>query len=212
MDKIINHASNFDNNDVEIVAKEPLYQGFFEMRKYQFKHRLFKGGWSPVIAREVFERGHAVAVLLYDPDLTEFVLIEQFRIGAMPTSDSPWLIEIVAGIVEKGEVAEEVCAREAYEEAGVGITDLYKAMSYLSSPGGTTERIHVYVGKVDACGAIGVHGLDHEGEDILVHRVKEQQAINWLAEGKIDNAASIIALQWFQLNKQKVLDEWNKKL
>lgn len=181
------------------------------MVKYQFTHRLFSGKQSPVIHREVFERGHAVAVLLYDPELSEFVLIEQFRIGAMATSDSPWLIEIVAGIVEQGEEPEEVCRREALEEAGVEITKLHKAMSYLSSPGGTTERIHVYVGQVDASCAEGVHGLEHEGEDIYVHRVSEHEAVKWLSEGKIDNAASVIALQWFAINKQSVLNEWNRK-
>lgn len=193
------------------MSKTPLFKGFFEMVKYRFTHRLFAGQQSGEIEREVFERGHAVAVLLYDPGLAEFVLIEQFRIGAMATSASPWLIEIVAGIVEKGEEPEEVCKREAFEEAGVNITALHKALSYLSSPGGTTERIHVYIGCVDASVAEGIHGLDHEGEDILVHRVKEHRAINWLKQGKIDNAASVIALQWFALNKQSVLDEWNRK-
>lgn len=201
----------FGNQDVEILDKAPLFKGFFEMVKYRFTHRLFAGGKSGEIVREVFERGHAVAVLLYDPDLSEFVLIEQFRIGAMATSDSPWLIEIVAGIVEEGEHPEEVCRREAFEESGVQISALHKAMSYLSSPGGTTERIHVFVGRVDATHASGVHGLDHEGEDILVHRVKEADALQWLKEGKIDNAASVIALQWFALNKQDVLDEWDRE-
>ncbi len=201
----------FGKSDVEILAKTPLFKGFFEMVKYRFTHSLFAGGKSAEIEREVFERGHAVAVLLFDPDLAEFVLIEQFRIGALATSDSPWLIEIVAGIVEEGEEAEEVCKREALEESGVQITALHKAMSYLSSPGGTTERIHVYIGRVDASQASGVHGLDHEGEDILVHRVKEAHALQWLKEGKIDNAASVIALQWFALNKQDVLNEWNRE-
>jgi ADP-ribose pyrophosphatase len=199
----------YSSADVEVVKKESLYQGFFKMVKYHFKHKLHGGGWGPVIQREIFERGHAVAVLPYDPVLQEFVFIEQLRIGALATSDSPWLLEVVAGIIDPGEVAEDVCRREAMEEAGVEITQLYKALSYLSSPGGTTERLHIYIGKVDASQAEGVHGLDYEGEDILVHRVGEQEALNWINQGKIDNAASLIALQWFAMNKQRVLDDWN---
>lgn len=178
------------------------------MIKYAFKYRLFQGGWSKVVEREIFERGHAVGVLLYDPLLAEFVMIEQIRIGAMATCQSPWLIEIVAGIIDEGETPENVCKREALEEAGVEISHLRKALSYLASPGGTTERLDVYIAKVDASKAHGVHGLEYESEDILVHRVAEQQAIDWIEQGVVENAATLIALQWFCLNKAKILDEW----
>ncbi|WP_340678465.1 ADP-ribose diphosphatase [Paraglaciecola sp.] len=201
----------FCAKDVKIIKTEALYNGFFKMVKYAFRYRLFQGGWSKVVEREIFERGHAVAVLLYDPLLAEFVLIEQVRIGALATSDSPWLIEIVAGIIEPGEEPEEVCKRESVEEAGVEISCLRKALSYLASPGGTTERLHIYVAKVDASKAHGVHGLDYESEDILVHRVAEQQAMAWLEDGVLENAATLIALQWFALNKSKVLQEWNSQ-
>jgi ADP-ribose pyrophosphatase len=120
------------------------------------------------------------------------------------------LFEIVAGIIEPDEQPEEVCHRESLEEAGIAITQLSKALSYLSSPGGTTERLHIYIGKVDASKAKGVHGLEYEGEDILVHRVAESKAMKWIEQGIIDNAAALIALQWFAINKNKVLDEWNR--
>ena len=201
----------FSAQDIKIIKKESLYEGFFKMIKYHFRHRLFEGGWSGVVQREVFERGHAVAVLPYDPLLEEFVMIEQVRIGALATSDCPWLLEIVAGIIDPGETPEEVCIREAQEEAGLTLSHLHKALSYLASPGGTTERLHIYVAKVDASEAEGVFGLEHESEDILVHRVAESQALEWINEGKIENSASLIALQWFALNKQRVLDDWSKK-
>jgi ADP-ribose pyrophosphatase len=199
---------SYGPQDIQVLKKEPLYNGFFNMVKYSFKHKLYKGGWSDVIEREIFERGHAVAVLLYDPSLDEFVMIEQIRIGALPTSESPWLLEVVAGIIDEGETAENVCRREAEEEAGVQVKKLTKALSYLSSPGGTTERLHIYVGEVDATQAQGIHGLEYEGEDILVHRVSASQANAWIDEGKVDNAATLIALQWFAMNKQKILGMW----
>lgn len=208
MKKISQNIQNYGRQDIQVLKKEPLYSGFFNMVKYSFRHKLFKGGWSGVIEREVFERGHAIAVLLYDPVLDEFVMIEQIRIGALPTSDSPWLLEVVAGIIDEGETPENVCRREAEEEAGVTVNKLTKALSYLSSPGGTTERLHIYLGEVDATQAQGVHGLEYEGEDILVHRVASSQAIAWIEEGKVDNAATLIALQWFVMNKQRVLGMW----
>jgi ADP-ribose pyrophosphatase len=199
----------FSSQDVQILSKETLYKGFFKMVKYAFKHKLFKGGWSNVVEREIFERGHAIAVLPYDPVSDEFVMIEQIRIGALPTSTSPWLLEVVAGIIDEGETAEDVCLREAQEEAGLDIQKLYKALSYLSSPGGTTERLHIYVGLVDASDAKGVYGLEYENEDILVHRVPTSVAFEWINQGKIDNAATLIALQWFAMNKQLVLEKWS---
>ncbi len=175
------------------------------MHKYRFKHKLYNGEWSVPVEREVFERGHAAVVLPYDPVLKEFVLIEQIRIGALETSEQPWLIECVAGIIDEGETAESVCIREAQEEAGLVIKKLIPAMSYLASPGGTTERLDVFIGIVDAENAGGVHGLDHEDEDILVHRVPEKTAREWLNQGKIENSGTIIAMQWFFLNKDDIL-------
>ncbi len=198
----------FNSQDVKIVTKEPLYDGFFNMVRYGFQHKKYDGSWTNTISREVFERGHAVAVLPYDPDTQEFVLIEQVRIGAVPTSDSPWLIEIIAGIIDEGESEQDVCCREAQEEAGIELSNVTKALSYLASPGGTTERLHVYVARTDATRASGVHGLAEESEDILVLRVAEDTVREWLATGKIDNAASIIALQWFFMNKQSLLQQW----
>ena len=96
--------------DVEVIEKKTPFQGFFRLDHYRLKHRLFEGGWSSEMSREIFERGHAVSLLPYDPDLDRLVLIEQFRPGAYASLSSgwfnddasPWLIECVAGIIEKG--------------------------------------------------------------------------------------------------------------
>jgi ADP-ribose pyrophosphatase len=200
--------AQYTNDDVKILTEETVFKGFFEMKRVQVRHKLFNGGWSRVLSREMFERGHAVAVLPYDPNTQEFVLIEQFRFGAMATCDSPWLYEVIAGMIEPNEEIADVCHRESFEEAGILLTDLQKVLSYLSSPGGTTERLHIYMAKTDTTLAKGVHGLESESEDIMVHRVKESDAREWLDNGKIDNAAAIIALQWFFLNKQKLLKSW----
>ncbi|MCV2883600.1 ADP-ribose diphosphatase [Aestuariibacter sp. AA17] len=202
-------VQKFSCDDVEIVEKNVMSDGFFKLKEYRVKHKLFRGGWSPTLSREILERGHAVAVLPYDPVLNEFVMVQQFRTGAMATCDNPWLIEIIAGMIEPEEAREDVCIREAKEEAGIDIQDLHFALSYLSSPGGTTERIHIYMARVDTSQAEGVHGLDSEHEDILVMRVPEIDAMAMLREGKIDNAASVIALQWFALNKESLLKQWS---
>ncbi|PQQ22756.1 ADP-ribose diphosphatase [Photorhabdus hindustanensis] len=198
-----------DKQDVEIITKKSLYNGFFKLTNYRFRHRLFAGGWSEEVSREVFERGHAGALLPYDPRRDEVVLIEQIRIPAIETKATPWLLEIVAGMIEEGEEVEQVVRRETMEEAGIEVKRCKPVLSYLSSPGGTTERISVMVGEVDATTATGIHGLSGEHEDIRVHVVSREQAYHWMEEGIIDNATSVIAIQWLALHHEKLKKEWN---
>ena len=198
----------FSHQDVAIVSKQSLYNGFFKMVQYTLKHKLFSGGWSPEITREMFERGHAVALLPYDPVTDEFVLIQQFRLGAMATTESPWLVEVIAGMIDPGLDAEAVCHKEAQEEAGIELKHLTKVCSYLSSPGGTTERLELFLAQTDSTVAHGIHGVENEAEDIKVLRVPRLEAKEWLETGVIDNAAAIIILQHFFLHEQVILKEW----
>lgn len=200
----------FAKNDVEIIARETLYSGFFSMELYRFRHRLFNGEMSGEIKREIFERGHAAVLLPFDPVRDEVVLVEQIRIAAYDVSESPWLLEMVAGMIEEGESVEDVVRREALEEAGLVVGRTKPVLSYLASPGGTSERLSIMVGEVDATTAEGIHGLADENEDIRVHVVSREQAYQWVEEGKIDNAASVIALQWLQLHYQTLRNEWKK--
>ncbi|MHC9003935.1 ADP-ribose diphosphatase [Enterobacter adelaidei] len=200
----------FAKNDVEIIAREMLYSGFFSMELYRFRHRLFNGEMSGEIRREIFERGHAAVLLPFDPVRDEVVLVEQIRIAAYDVSESPWLLEMVAGMIEEGESVEDVARREALEEAGLVVGRTKPVLSYLASPGGTSERLSIMVGEVDATTADGIHGLADENEDIRVHVVSREQAYQWVEEGKIDNAASVIALQWLQLHYQTLRNEWKK--
>ncbi|PSV09761.1 ADP-ribose diphosphatase [Photobacterium leiognathi] len=196
---------SFGMEDVDILAKETVYQGFFKMVKYRFRHKLFAGGWSGEISREMFERGHAAALLPYDPITDEVVLIEQFRVGAMAAGCEPWQLEIVAGMIDhQDESAEDVVKREAVEEAGLTVAELEKVTRYLSSSGGCSEMLDIFVGTVDSTQAGGIHGLAEESEDIRVHVVSREQAYEWVESGKIENAASIIALQWLQLNYSRL--------
>ncbi|MCT4707745.1 ADP-ribose diphosphatase [Enterobacteriaceae bacterium H11S18] len=196
-------------NDVEIIARETLYRGFFSLELYRFRHRLFNGAMSGEVRREIFERGHAAVLLPYDPVRDEVVLIEQIRIAAYDTSPTPWLLELIAGMIEEGESVEDVARREAIEEAGLVVGRTKPVMNYLASPGGTSERLSVLVGEVDATTAEGIHGLEVENEDIRVHVVSREQAYQLVEEGSIDNAASVIALQWLQLHYEKLREEWN---
>lgn len=203
----------FHQKDVEILDKRTVFQGFFQINEYKMRHRLFRGGWSEVVTREMFERGHAVVVLPYDVNSDQLVLVEQIRLGAKQSSQSPWLLEAVAGMIGKDEQGddenlEQVARREALEEAGLSLGRLEPMLSYLSSPGGTTERIHLFLGELTSPVHPGIFGLAEEHEDIRVHLVPRNDAMALLAAGKIDNAATVIALQWLELHHSKISAAW----
>ncbi|MEQ1543419.1 NUDIX domain-containing protein [Methyloglobulus sp.] len=186
----------------EIVKKDVVYSGFYQMEKYYLKHTLFGGGWSGEFSRELFRRTNCVAVLLYDPDADKVVLIEQFRIGAAANPERAWLVEIVAGAIDEGETPEQVAHRESKEEAGCDILELILINRFYTTPGGSSEQISLFYGRVDSTQVGGIHGLDHEDEDILVYTVPFDEAYKMLDEGKIESGIPIIAIQWLALHRE----------
>ena len=184
-----------------------LYKKYFQLEEYSLSHELYRGGYSKIFTREIFERGSVVALLPYDPKRRKVVLIEQFRAGAIRDEQSPWLIECVAGVIEAGEVEDQVAIRESREEAGCDIEQLHTISRYYVSPGGTSEECTLYCGIVDSTGVGGVHGLAEENEDIRVEVVDSEIAYAWLEEGKIKSSATIIALQWLQLNEARLINK-----
>ncbi|MEE2760792.1 MAG: NUDIX domain-containing protein [Pseudomonadota bacterium] len=197
------------DEQIQVQERSTPYRGFMRLDVYRLRHHDFNGGWSIDLSREVLERGNAVAVLPYDPDRDEVVLIEQFRIGAYTATEaSPWQIEIVAGMIESHQLAEETAHRETEEETGLAIYELEPVHHYLSSPGCTSETIQMYCGRVDATNAGGLSGVAHEGEYIRVFTVSTEEAFAMLDSGRIENGMTIIALQWLKLNRQRLLDAW----
>ena len=211
LEKKMSEIQHFSQQDIEILGEQTLYEGFFTLKRIQFKHKLFAGGESGVVTRELLIKGAASAVIAYDPKEDSVILVEQVRIGAAyhPESNrSPWLLELIAGMVEKDEKPEEVALRESEEEAGIQVKNLTHCLSVWDSPGGTVERIHLFAGEVDSLQAKGIHGLAEENEDIRVHVVKREQSYQWMCEGKIDNGIAVIGLQWLQLNYAQLQQSW----
>jgi ADP-ribose pyrophosphatase len=196
--------------DVKILSIEPVYKGFYRVEKYLLRHPLFAGGWSAPFTRELITRYRVAAALPYDPVADKVVLIEQFRVGALEDETSPWLLEMVAGILTTGESLEELAKRETTEEAGLTAEELMPICDYWVSPGGTNERVALFCAKVDASHAGGIHGLADEHEDIRVHVFSSEEAFSMVRSGRINNAATIIALQWLELNLKKVQNKWAK--
>lgn len=204
-----NCQSPFTAEDVEILKTETPFRGFFRVDKVTLRHRAYEGGWAAPVAREIFVRGEAAAVLPYDPGRQEILLVEQFRVGALGWRASPWCLELIAGIADQpGEAHDDLVRREAGEEAGITLHEVEPICHYMPSPGGSDERLSLFVARADLAGAGGIHGHAHEGEDIRVVTVPVSEIPALLASGLLDNAASIIALQWLQLHKSDIDARW----
>lgn len=201
-------ASSFSAHDIEILERSEPHTGFLRVQHYRLRHRLFSGGWTPTLDREVCLRGAAAGVLPYDPERDVVVLIEQFRVGPLAVGAAPWMVEIVAGIIDPGETPEAVAIREGVEECGCTITELLPITRYFPSPGSFAEEVHLFCGRVDSRVAAEMGGLAHDGEDIRVLVVPWRRARAALDRGDYSNAATIIALQWLALNRRRVRHAW----
>lgn len=190
---------HFEAQDVKVLETTSCHQGFIKIDRLSMQFPLFKGGLSEVVLREVAKRPSAVAVLLYDPEHKQVVMIEQFRAGAVYTAHSPWLLEIVAGVIESSDTPEQAAVREVFEETGLNILSLIPICHYLPSPAILSENVFLYCATVHAPKSGGIFGLAEEAEDIKVHVFSAEEAFEHLASGHIVSAPAWISLQWLQL-------------
>jgi ADP-ribose pyrophosphatase len=200
------------SDDLEILSRDTVFQGFFRVERFHLRHRLYAGGWSEEIEREVFERGHTVAVLLYDAEADAVVLVEQFRLPPHLAGLPAWQTEIVAGIVGPDDAShQDVARREAREEAGVAVTGaLLPIHRIMPSPGGSSEVVDLFCAPIDSRDAEGVHGLAHEHEDTKVLVLPYRTAMARLEAGIITSSPTVIALYWLAKHRARLRREWRR--
>ncbi|MDB5408153.1 MAG: nudF [Rhodospirillales bacterium] len=199
-----------DDAALEILACETAYRGFFRIDRYRLRQR-HHDGWTPELTREVIVQPDAVGVLLYDPDRDTVVLIEQLRLPAHLAGFPARQIEIVAGLIDTDEDAAAVAIREVGEETGLAlIGDLLPIRRFQTSPGGSTETVTVFCGRVDSRTAAGLHGLADEHEEIRVLAVSAAAALAMLESGAITNSLALLALYWLAANRTALQRDWPK--
>ena len=187
----------------EIINKKNIHSGFFKMNEYILKYKKYDGSWSKEVKREIFGGAMVSAVLPYDPVKKEIVLIQQFRPGTIAKEFNNYLYEIVAGIIDSGETAEDTAKRECLEETGCKIKKITPIQGYFPAPGSSESFYHLFLGEIDTFEGERVMGLESENEDILVRSYKLSDVKEMMEKGEILNGLTLIALQWFFLNISK---------
>lgn len=191
-------------SDHEILSMDVPFQGFARVERYRLRHRRYAGDWTPVLEREIFVRGDAAGVLPYDPRLDRILLVEQFRTAAVAAGRPPLTLEVPAGMVGKGEAPADVALRELEEEAGLKAEELIPLFSFMPSPGAASETVWLYAALVDLS-SVGAHaGVAGEDEDIRIVVLDAEEAIGRLARDEVDNAITIMSLQWLAMNRERL--------
>jgi ADP-ribose pyrophosphatase len=191
-----------------VVERREAYSGFFSLDVVHLRHRLFAGGWSGTLKRELFRMRRAVTVLPWDPVRDAVVLIEQFRVGVIDAQPRPWLLEACAGLTEEGETLEEVARRECLEECGLAPRRVAFACDYVSSPGACSERVSSFIGEVTAPEETGTFGVAAEHEDIRTHVLAFDEAYALIGKGDVVAVTAVVTLLWLKANREQLRAEW----
>ena len=195
---ILQHAS-YDHTDFSIESRETVFQGFIQVEKVSLKHRLFnQNAYTATISRELVARKQAAGVLIYNDQQQKFALIEQFRVGAIDDTDSPWQLEIIAGVLDGDESPESCIRRESLEESGCQINTLQHLFSFYPSAGACSELFHLYSAEAELPEKGGIFGMPDEGENIKLHLIDYRDIASLILNGRLKNAPVIMALQWLQ--------------
>lgn len=187
---------------VLINNQQIVFNDFFKLEDALVSFEKFNGEMSEPARRLSLERGDSVAVLVFNQTTQKLILINQFRYPTYKNGDG-WIIETIAGMIDKEESAEAAAKREVEEEVGLNINSMEFISTFYLSPGGSSERIHLYFSEVSGEDANykGFGGMITEGEDIKVEEMSLNEALHGIKSGKIVDAKTILGIYWFK-NRQ----------
>jgi nudix-type nucleoside diphosphatase (YffH/AdpP family) len=196
---------------IQIRNQERLLDAFFKIDKYDVSYEQYDGQMSEYYPRLNFERGDAVGVLLFNVDTLEVVLVEQFKLPTLigrrrdnPETPDGWVVEVMAGMIPRGEPAERTAIRETLEETGYEIEKPELICKFLSSPGGTSERIFLYFASVTDSKRPGKDKIGVGDENIRVLQLSVNKLFDQLKKGEIDDPKLAIAAYWLKDNMPRI--------
>ncbi|WP_378186714.1 NUDIX domain-containing protein [Aquimarina sp. W85] len=149
--------------------------------------------------REVFDRGDAAAVLLFNKLNRTVILTKQFRYPVYLVNQQNSSMEVCAGMLD-GDSPRQCAIREALEETGYQLSDLESLGAVFTSPGVSTEKIYLFLSEYnEAMKVTSGGGVKEEHEHINVVELSLEQAIEKVQNGSICDAKTILLLQAAQI-------------
>lgn len=198
--------SGMTTADVSDVTLTRPYSDYFTLEEYDLTFRRYDGAQSDMVKRAVFVATDAVIVLPYDPVRDRVLLIEQFRPGPFARGDDlPWQLEPIAGRLDAEESPETCARREAQEEAGLELTELFEVANCYASPGCSTEFYNIYLGLADLPDeVVGVSGLEQEAEDIRSYVYSFDELMQMVDLMQVVNAPLVLASLWLARHRDRL--------
>lgn len=186
---------------IKNIKKTLLSNNWYTLNKFKFDFQLNNGEWVTQ-EREAYDRGNGAAILLYNKDEQTVILTKQFR---MPTyvngNANGFMIEVCAGLIDEDQPIEAI-KRETEEETGYQLTNVEQVLDMYMSPGSVTEKLFFFVAEYNENMKVNEGGgVEEESEDIEVLELPFQSAIKMITSGEIEDAKTIILLQYAQLHK-----------
>lgn len=188
------------NDRVKIHSIDVLSDNWYILRKATFDYLRNNGDWQTQ-TREVYDRGNGATILLYNLEQQTVILTRQFRFPAFTNGlESGLLIEAAAGLLDQASPEERI-RMEAEEETGYQVKTIQKVFEAYMSPGSVTEKLYFYVAEYTPKDKLTEGGgIASEGEDIEVLELPFAQALKMMATGEIQDAKTMMLLQYAALN------------
>lgn len=177
------------------------YEGFLSLETATIQVLDEAGKEKLSARRDRTLRPDSSAVLIYNRDRDAFVFTNQFR---YPVSrETPhFMLEIPAGGIEPNESADAAAKREVREEVGYTCRLLEKIAAVYSSPGTTSECVHIFYAEVSDDNRVEKGGGKiSESEIINIKYIDRKDLISNYLE--LTDAKSLIAVQWFIQHKAR---------
>jgi len=180
----------------DIRSVRTIFRDYFQIDEARVSYQLPNGEMSGVVRRLSFVRGDSCAAVVVNEVDGTTIMARQFRFPTVAKGPG-WILEIVAGTVENGELPEDCIRREIKEELGYEALCLSHLRTFYTSPGGSSERVHLFHAVVSASSRTDSGGgAPEEQEDIEAVEISLAEVPRLLASGSVIDAKTIIGLSW----------------
>lgn len=189
------------NDRVKINGTEILSKKRYLLKSITYDYKDRNGKWV-TLNREIYDRGDAATIFLYNKELGTVILTRQLRLPTYVNGNpSGMLLETCAGKLDN-ENAEDCIKRETEEETGYKVTQVRKVLEAYMSPGSLTEKMYFFVAEYSKEMKISKGGgLEIDHEDIEVLEINITEAMAMIENGEIKDAKTIMLLYYATINK-----------
>src|SRR3954453_19290080 len=188
------------DRSVTILTRQTLSHNWFTLEKVTFDQTRDDGS-RQTLEREGYHNGPGAAVLPIDRERGTVPLVAHLRIPAFVNGDDPMLIEVCAGMLEKGDDPAETVRKEAEQELGYRLREISRVFELYMSPGASAEKLSLFVAAYRPEDRISTGGgVMSEGESIQCLELTLEQAWEMVSAGQIIDAKTVLLLQYVRLN------------